>query len=278
MTTTIGQLYEELETNYDPEDMVNVGSKVVELVVARQYGNKYIFYTCRSVDEKWDCIHLSSGTSKVSELLATLKSYLPHHKDKCVGIYVQAKAGFELVANNIKSVKTCTLDFSKTIEDMPQIKQLRVGETWKKFEAELAKLKERTNGSTTLNTSQPSLLQIAQVLLISYEFGQIYCVEDTFYRTFSDVLERYPELTETDEKDLFYESCGIKVCWETDTTLKVLCESRKSPKYVTDDGTFTRDELLKLYTCPETVIDKLFEKDGCVMKCKSPDILSAFKI
>ena len=279
MAATIEQLVTELKTNYSPEDIVNVDSRVLEHLTVYMNNGDSSFTHCGSIDGKWDCLCLRSGTSKVAELLKTLQTYLPEHKDKSFCTFSTQWNRFELASYGTKSAKMCNIDFNKTIKDMGQVKQLLIGETWKKFEVELAKFKESTSNNAAASSSRPSLLQAAQVLLVSYpELGSILCVEDVFYRTWSDVQKQYPELTETDEKDLFFFDCGVKVSSKTDVELKNFCQIRKSPKYVTDDGTFTREELLKQYSFPETVIDKLFVLDGNVMKCKSGDILSAFKI
>lgn len=283
MVATIEHLVKELETNFSPEDRINIGSKVyqhLKVKMSQSENGAYHFVTCEREDDEWCCLNLPYGASKVCEVLETLKSYLPQHKDKSVCVYY---GGFNIVEN--KMTKTCTLNFSKTIDDLPEIGRLSLAKQFKKFEVELTKFKERVSsasepsGNKTQEYCKPSLLQAAQLLLMqNSELGCVYCVSDSFYHTFSDVVTAYPELDDLDEKNLFSEQHGIKVCKISESELKNLCQDRKSPKYVIDAGFFTRDELLKQYSFPGTAIDKLFELDGNVMKCKSPEILSAFKI
>ena len=272
MTTTsvitIGELVDILEKSYDPEDFINIGKDINRFLVATKgKDGKYTFYT-RYSKEEWHCLNLPNGTSKVCDVLKTLKEYIPEHKDKSVCTIDDGE--YAMITNNFKTVKLCKFESTKTINDLPLLKLEESTLAWKKFEEDVAKFKEH------FGKEGPALLPIAQFALVKTpEIGQIYCVSDTLYHTYDDVKKVYPELTDSkDDHGLFVDFKGVKVCVPGDTELKNLCSDRRNPKFVTNDGELTKDELLLKYNITESQIDKLFHLEGPNMKCKIPELLS----
>ena len=128
--------------------------------------------------------------------------------------------------------------------------------------------------------SNKSLIQAAQLLLTQNpDVETVYFVGDKFYHTYSDVIEQFPGMVEEDVK-WFSSDFGVFDCQLHECVLKEMCESRKTISYVVDDAgkTLTKEELLQNYSLTEPIIEKIFSKDGNVMKCKSNSVLEAFKV
>ena len=275
---TIGKLVEHLETEYEPDDEINITNQMIQHLTAQQRNGGYEYRGDARKTDEWDAINFRTGTAKVSQMLVCLKEYLPEHKDKFISTYVDKIRDFGFPMNKIKSVKTCTLDFSRTIKDLPRVKAMNAGKNWEKFQGEIKKFVD-------LAGSEASLLQAIQVLLMqNADVESVYFVDNgEIYNTYLDVLKAYPELTPEDEKDLFTIRTGVHACTKTRSGLVELCESRKSVKYFVENSEghgkyLTKEELLKQYSMPESIIDKLFYRIGNVMSCKSNQVMEAFKV
>ena len=267
---TIGEFVDNLEHDYDPQDFINIGALIGGYIqVNKDKDNKYSFHERYSQEEKWNCLRLTNETSIVSDVLETLKVYVPGHKNKSVCIFNAKTGSYNIILNNIKQVKMCKIEASDGIVDFPQIKLEESTLAWKKFEDDIAKFKEHVPTAV-------SFFPIAQLAIMKNpEIGQILCVGNTFYHTYEDVKNAYPELTESqDDQDLFEDFAGVKACKVSESELTQLCSDRKNPKYVTANGEFTKDELLQKYNITETQIDKLFYSWNSKFVCKIPVVLT----
>ena len=270
MSSTIEYVVKFLET-CDPKDSVNIGSFIQYIVATKSSASSY-YYCVSTKTNSWDVIQFNSGTTKVSEVLAFLKPHLPEHKDKYIGIHDKEKNTIETASTTIVNVKMHTLEFCKGISELPKVKFEETNKLWAEFQAEIQKVKTKSLGL--------DLLPIAQYLIMTkFDLKQIFCVENTFYRVFLDILVSYPELVDSDETTLFELKNGVNVCKMTDKELKDLCQGRKEVKYEIDDGVVTLDKLLELCTLKEDQIGKLFKLDLTSGKfvCFAPEILSAFR-
>lgn len=269
MAITIGELVKQLETDYNADDVVNLNSKVEQLLKATQGKPKLYFTACQDRKGDWDCINLGVGNSKVSELLLILKTYLPEHKDKCICVYNHNKGEFGVMSNKLTSTRLCNIDCDKTIVDLPQVKQKVSDEAWLKFVVQIRKFKGQVG-------KLECTAQVIQLLRMQYpDVENVFYISNMTHRAWSDVVLNYPELTD-DDKSLFTLQHGVYVCKKTSEELQALCDERKSPKYLVYNDMLTLEELIEKYPLVKPVIDRLFVKDGNVMKCKSSEILSAF--
>lgn len=273
MVTTIEEFVHELETNYNSEDLINVEPVAYRLLNAMKDDTRSHSFCSAYRTEKWDCLDLKPGNSKVSDVLAMLKTFLPEHKDKCISMFIPSQGRIMLATRKITAIKTCTMDFSKTIDQIPRIKNEKSIELWSQFETQIQKFKDMIQDSSN---TQNSLVPIAQFFFLQHpEINGVYCISNTFYHTYDDVLKAYPGLTE-DDCELFEDNYGVCVCHMTSEELKLLSESRTTPKYKTSEGTFTRVELLNRYTLTDSQIDKLFQLDAnSIMVSQIPELISA---
>lgn len=260
---TIGELVSALKS-FDPNDTVNFGSNIGQYLEARTYDHHTYTLHTRSSHDSWQSVELTGSPSKVGEVLSTLEKFLPEHKDKCVATI--RHCAYRYVTNKAIPARTHNFEFNENITDLPQIKLQNAEKTWKKFEDEITKF-SKCGGTNTLPAAQFYLMQHP-------ELGQIYCVSDKFYHTYEDVRANYPELTDSkDDQGLFEDNLGVRVCGLGRSELEQLCQRRANPKYVTSNGTFSREELLEKYNITESQIDKLFVPTLDGMICKIPELL-----
>lgn len=278
---TIGELVKTLESDYDSQVLINIGTNLSQYLEAQKQKDGKYAYVSRGLKEKWHCINLNGSSSKVCDVLALLKSYIPEHKDKCICVYDNHK--FVLVTNKIQTIKTHQIQFNEDITELPQVKLELVDQTWKTFQDDI-----ETFIKTMTDSGQKAVktLQIAQLTMIKHpELGQIYRVwshnsPDKLYHTYEDVRIDYPELTtEKQDTDLFDNDGGVFNCRLSRLELEHLCSNRKSPKYVINDqnSPISKDTLKTQYNISDSQIDKLFHQLNGVFVCRIPEILSALE-
>lgn len=280
MAATIEQIVHELERNCDPNDTVDMSARVVQYLYAVKTDNGEYYFNDAFRVEKWHVLCLTHGISTVSEMVTLLKQYLPEHKDKHISLYNNVTRAHCMASNKLTMTKVFKFDFNKKIEDIPAIKHEASSKLWVQFGLEIKKFSERMTDYHKKHgmQSENSLVPFAQYFFVQHpEIEGIYCVSNTFYHRYEDIQKDYPELTDDDvDINLFEDLCGVIVCQKTAKELKSLCESRKTPKYVTLEGEFGLEELLEKYTITVEQVGILFElgSDGKFV-CKLPNFMSA---
>ena len=262
MAITIGELVTLLETNCEPDDYVNFGSTVAQNLQVCETRTGAIYFGVTNSLQNADCLDMTSGSSKVSEVLKTLKTFLPDYKDKYVTSYVKGVGVSCLATNKVTPRKVFNFDFSKGINDLPSVKQKVSDKMWLKFQTKVDQFKEHENDP---NFSS-ALISLGQCFIMKHpELETIFYIKNKFFHRFEDVLKVYPEL-KMDDLCLFEKKLGVHVYMK---------ELNKIPKYVTAEGEFTLEQLLDKYSLVESQVGKIFqEKDGKFV-CEITGLLTA---
>ena len=263
MAATIEQIVNLLE-KANPEDTINVSASDPAFWKAHKVGERQIKV---AKHEDWDYIVLDKGFTKVQDVLRVLKELVPGFKDRHVGLYFGSGITVLVATAKITETKLLTLDFSKETRHLPKFVEQTRKEALDKF-TEMMR-----NFNKSIGSSFYSPVPLAQHFITQHpELEPLYLVGTTFYPSFSDVQTAYPELAVSQTDDLF-KPCdhGVFVCSYTSDELKNMF--KRKPQYVSDVGTFSREELLEKFKLTDVQIDNLFiDKDG-VLTCAVDGLL-----
>ena len=296
---TIEQFISNLETNFYPDAKIEISHQNLRYLQLKP-GNKMVTGICDSeqVDKEqdWDSLILNSGESKVTELVSTLKTLLPTHKDKLI-IMTNKDGFYSLVSSNKLVTKiTVSLDASERglhARKHPRIiehnKQFLAEEFWNDFNTKMnafRNFKHETNTKTILKVARSTLV-CQSATTPDFELSPPYFYLTSFYRTHDDILTKHP-----DAKDVKFSL--FKKIMVTDSTLTEL--EKTNPTTIIDNKlywielcVFTMNELLEKYTLTEAQLTKFFVEvdidstdsttstSNKKLVCSQPDILKAFE-
>ena len=258
MIATIEQIINLLDVETEPENMVNFSVKSPAYWKSIQAGK---VHDSTNKNGDWDYVVLDKGLSTVKDVLKFLKQLVPEFKDRYVALYVGDCALVSIATAKLTENKLFDLDFSKDTRDLPKFVVQPRKEAFVKFNVMIEKFNK------AVGSSHSSLIPLAQNFIIDNpDLGQLYLIGTTFYPSFSDVQTAYPEITDSQKDDLF-KPCdhGVFVCSHTSDEIKTMCKQKT--QYVSDVGTFSREELLEKFKLTDAQIDKLFTNQGGVMIC-----------
>lgn len=296
MTTheTIEQFITSLETNFDPNEEIDLGIENFQYVKLnlpdKPVPHDISCISWTEEDKNWDVLIVKRGSTQVSAVISTLKTFLPQHKDDLM--VTPNEKGFYVLFSSSRTRKTFIVDqnekylyIQKHHKVIKHNQSFLLKDIWNKFvlKMEVFATKE-TDLKCTLKFASFMLLKKRMLTVPDLEIPPPYFYLNKFYQTSEDLLKANP-----DTKDLefsLYKGIMIlnadlpkKKQSTTATGTDSVPVPIKEDFYWIGMTRFTMDELLKRYALTEFQLKKFFidQYGNGVLICEQTDILESFK-
>ena len=292
---TIEQFVTNLETKFDQDAKIDINFNNL-YYIRYQQGNTLVQGICDSLyvikEQDWDSLVVERGESKVSEIVSTLKTFLPKYKDNLI-VMKNPDNYFSLVSTNSLKI-VVVLDNSERgvhILKHPRIIKHNQACVLKQMYKDL---NTKINAFLTSKheTDTRAILKIVRSMLVyqtvmtpELDLPPPYFYLNMLYHNHEDVLTDKPDAK--DVKFSLYKGMMI-----SDSTLTELEKSKTiidNKLYWIDSSVFSMFELLDKYTLTETQLIKFFVEvdidstdsttstSNKKLVCSQPDILKSFE-
>lgn len=278
---TIEQFVSNLETNFKPDDLIDFNIADLKYIVLKPINN--IVYSNDDgsrwalKDQKWDCLIVSSGSTQVSEVISTLKEFLPQHKDDIL-LTLNSSGKYGLLF----TTKFVTMKrFVPEVKGSYGLNHPRIVKHNQSFLSKdfWTRFSSKTDTYAKLGKDTKSNLKFAQYLLIDQNMTQPlveilppYFYLNKFYQTGTDVWTTYPDAEELEFT--LYKGIMVQV------GLVKSNDAPPTPKekiYWIDSDSFTMKYLINNYTLTESQLIKFFVEQDGKLTCQHPDIIKTFE-
>ena len=274
---TIEQFVTNLEKNFDPNEIIDFSIDDLKYLHLLPASGGMVKESCTSQwsskDQPWDFLVVCTGNTQVSDVITTLKAFLPTHKDDLM-VMRNKNEYFSLFSSSV-TVKKFKLDHETKYLYMrkhPKVikhnKSFLCADFWAKFNSKMeecikVKRVEQDDSKTKLKFARHIMFDYS-ITNPDFEISPPYFYLNKFYQTLEDVAKVFSG------KDLkFCLSKGIMVVNTTPTEDKL---------YFIGSDSFTMKQLVEQYTLTETHLIKFFvEDDSKKFNCIHPEILKTFE-